>query len=753
MQRLETLTYDWRVNAAADGASNVSTNLAMVFLDDRTASKLETGTLRSHRIYGPYRTGFPIPRYIHGDFLDLIRDSRPQLICYDVLFAERRGDHPVFPLPGGGVIESDQVFADDIRQTGNVVLAMTDNVLPNALFRDSCSQVGHISAEPDFDGVLRRIRPRVTTRLWHEIFELTIGEASGFPPEDAIITPESIYWADMDAEGGVERILFEVKLNGNGEFDVLNSKFDFGPFTDEEIIEYFGGSRYHKPFEEITYWHLGFIMAAAELGLDLAKATELDNPPRLEIPDQNGLIYRVPLDADGNFVIRWKLRVDSPSITTASLSDFFDTLSDTAGFMEQWRDKLILIGSNATGNNLRDISSTPLSSTDFAMMTHLNVANSIIQNDYIRVTREPWKSVIFVMTVFVASLISLKVRAPYDSITILGIAVLYVIFAFQAFSFWNLWLPMALPVAGGLGLTHVLNIGNRALSEQKEKSRIRKVFGQTVSPNVVNVLLKEDTSEIQGSTETITTIFSDIRGFTDMTDSLESKGYEYASSLGLKGEQIDSFLELQTRSMLQAVNENLSIQAETIKIYNGTLDKYIGDCVMAFWGAPTADDEHALHCVQSTIASHKAMLKLNVLREQENRIITEENRRKLEDGQIPTPLKPLLDMGAGINSGKAIVGLIGSTRHISNYTVFGRSVNLAARLEATSGRGRIRIGETTRNQLVASLPDFDRWLKAHPPTFLKGFSQSIPTWEVHWWKVPESVVPTPEIPQDVEQPG
>ena len=747
IQRLESLTFDWRVKMATRQNHSVSTNLAMVFLDDRTAEELETGTLKSHREFGPYMSGLPVPRYIHGDFLDRIHQSEPALLCYDVLFPDRRLDHPAFPIEeivdGEKVqtlIDSDQIFARDISTSGNVILAMTDNVLPHPIFRARAVDLGHISAQPDFDGVLRRIEPRQKVRIWHEIFR----QVEQLDTAKAIVGKNLIYWPDPQSESppSPDKALFRLELNQDGQFNLQ----DLGVPPDY-IESQFGGKAFQQPFEDREYWHMGFLMARSLLGLNLDEATELTRPNRLEIPDENGKIFRIPLDQDGKLIVHWHLKVTSPELTKASLADFFAPEVDEE-FLSQWKDKVILIGSNASGNNLRDISATPLSSTDFAMMTHLNIANSIAQGSIIRTVPGFATAIIFIVAVMAASIASLKVAPPYDSLCVIILGGLYVLGAFIIFSQWNLWIPLALPVVGGLGLTHFLNLGNRAFAEQQEKSRIRRVFGQTVSPNVVNVLLKEDTSQVRGSTEVITTIFSDIRGFTDITDSLESRALSYAESLGLEGDQIDSFIEMQTRSMLEAVNENLSIQAESIKVYNGTLDKYIGDCVMAFWGAPTTDPDHALHCVQATIASHKAMLNLNVRREKENRALVTENQQRLRDGLIPIPLKPLLDMGAGINSGKAIVGLIGSTRHISNYTVFGRTVNLAARLEATSGRGRIRIGETTRDELIRALPDFENWIQSHAPTHLKGFSQAIPTFEILWWKVPESVVPTPEVPVD-----
>ena len=754
--RLENFTYDWRTRLAAKNFSNVSTNLGLVFIDDKTAGKLDKGTLKSHRSFGSYRYGLPFPRFIHGDFLDIVSAHEPHKICYDIFFIETGLDtHPTFPVVLNNqqqLLHSDDIFANDIANSGNVILAMNNEVLPEITFREQASGLGHIVAEPDFDGVLRRVDPFYDGKVWHEIFEVTIGQASGFPLSSAIISDESIKWTGTDPESGEQITTLEIMLNEEGEFDVLDPSLSFGTATSDQIIDYFGGKRFHKPFESKRFWHMGIVMVADMLGLELQEA-ELDKSSNsLKFPTNSGEQFELPLDENGAFLIPWKFGINEPNLKKESLSHFFELdekTTDRENYLEGWRGKSILIGSSASGNNLRDISATPLNVKDFAMMTHLNVANAILTQDYIKVIPTRLRLVITLGAIVVAAFLSLRLSAPQDSVAVIIIALGYVALAIWIFQSMDISLPIAMPIVGGMGITHVLTIANRALSEQKEKSRIRRVFGQTVSPNVVNVLLKEDSTEMKGTTENITTVFSDIRGFTDITDSLESKANEYAQSIGLKGNQIDQFIELQTRAMLQAVNENLSIQAESIKIYNGTLDKYIGDCVMAFWGAPSDDEHHALHCVQSSVASHKAMLELNVRREAENRSLSRENKIRIKNGLIPIPLKPLLDMGAGINSGKAIVGLVGSTRHISNYTVFGRAVNLAARLEGISGRGRIRIGDSTRSQLIDADSNFKNWIVPHPPALLKGFGKPVETYEIQWWKVPDSIIPPPEIPLDL----
>ena len=167
---------------------------------------------------------------------------------------------------------------------------------------------------------------------------------------------------------------------------------------------------------------------------------------------------------------------------------------------------------------------------------------------------------------------------------------------------------------------------------------------------------------------------------------------------------------LQAAESLATVNLYLSVIADTVKKHDGTLDKFMGDCVMAFWGAPTPNEQHALHCVRAAIEAQRAVYALNQERFAENERRKKENEALAAEGRPPRPLLPLLTLGSGINTGYAVVGLMGSDTTILNYTVFGREVNLASRLEGASGRGRIFIGESTYLDLKRDDPD----LGAHP---------------------------------------
>jgi adenylate cyclase len=187
--------------------------------------------------------------------------------------------------------------------------------------------------------------------------------------------------------------------------------------------------------------------------------------------------------------------------------------------------------------------------------------------------------------------------------------------------------------------------------------------------------------------------------------------------------------------MLNTVNEYLSVVANTVKEMDGTLDKFIGDCVMAFWGAPAAKPNHASACVRAAIQAQRAIHELNERRATQNQKIEEENTARFAAGLEPTPLLPLLMLGSGINTGMATAGLMGldAKERQFNYTVFGSEVNLASRLEGLSGRGRIFISESTYERLKQEDPELAAICVQDPtPRYVKGIATPITVYEVPW---------------------
>jgi len=190
---------------------------------------------------------------------------------------------------------------------------------------------------------------------------------------------------------------------------------------------------------------------------------------------------------------------------------------------------------------------------------------------------------------------------------------------------------------------------------------------------------------------------------------------------GLTGEDAKALFDQHAAETLSTVNLYLARVADVIKKHNGTLDKYIGDCVMAFWGAPTSNAQHALYCVRAAIDAQRAIAEVNEQRR-------EENTRRSD----PASHLPLLSLGSGINTGEATVGLMGSDAHILSYTVFGREVNIASRLEGVSGRDRIIISEATFVHLQRDDPKLAAQCVALESVAVKGIREQVRIYEVPW---------------------
>jgi adenylate cyclase len=252
-------------------------------------------------------------------------------------------------------------------------------------------------------------------------------------------------------------------------------------------------------------------------------------------------------------------------------------------------------------------------------------------------------------------------------------------------------------------------------------------------------LLGRETLSLSGVRAEVTVMFADVRGFTELTDRMQQQAAAYVRENQLAGQAAEAAYQESARETLNTVNAYLALVADVVKQRDGTLDKYIGDCVMAFWGAPTPQPDHAVACVRAAIEAQRAIQVFNAGRIETNRQLEIENATRRPDGSPPRPLLPILSLGTGINSGVVTVGLMGSNAHILNYTVFGREVNLASRLEGVSGHGRIVIGEATYQALQREAPDLAGTCIELEPTKPKGFQQAVRNFEVPWKRGGEGV--------------
>jgi class 3 adenylate cyclase len=215
----------------------------------------------------------------------------------------------------------------------------------------------------------------------------------------------------------------------------------------------------------------------------------------------------------------------------------------------------------------------------------------------------------------------------------------------------------------------------------RERERIRNTFARYVSDQVAERILKEeDDLGLTGELKRVTVLFLDIRGFTALSEMLRP------------------------REVVALLNDYFGIVIDVIFQYEGTINKFIGDSIMAIYGAPQVIDFPEMRGVITAVEIQKK--------------VGEFNWRRMQEG------KPVANFGIGVHSGEAIAGNIGSARRME-YTVIGRDVNLAQRIEATTREGQILISETTYNKVK-------EWVEVQTkePVFMKGILEPIPLYEV-----------------------
>ena len=314
--------------------------------------------------------------------------------------------------------------------------------------------------------------------------------------------------------------------------------------------------------------------------------------------------------------------------------------------------RIVLVGTSAPG--LTDLRATPVNEAYPGVEIHASMlAGALDGTVRARPAVARWYDLATVTLVGVALSVTMPAAGPLGVVLLAALAVLTLL-AWNGVAFSNL--HAVLPVAGGLLLVAELGVINLAAGyfvEGRSRRAMMGLFGEYVGPQLVERMARDPRSvRTEGGDKELTILFADIRGFTRMAETMGSQ-------------QLREYL-----------NEFLTAMTEVIHRHGGTVDKYIGDAVMAFWGAPVDDALHADHAVAAALAMCKTVEALSE--------------------QFARRGWPPLVIGIGINTGIVRVGDMGS-RARRTYTVIGDAVNLAARFEALTKQlsASIVAGEST----------------------------------------------------------
>lgn len=318
--------------------------------------------------------------------------------------------------------------------------------------------------------------------------------------------------------------------------------------------------------------------------------------------------------------------------------------------LKNFLNSVVLVGLAATGT---DVAPTPLDTNSPLVVAHANAVNNILRRDFMReAPRDVTWMVVGILCVIIG-LTTVVQRPLVSGILTLCVAGGWVVAAFWLLRSWNLWIELVAPMIVLLPMFAVMS-AYRFFIEERDKRFIKKAFRHYLSGRVMEqVLVNPDMLKLGGERRTLTVLFSDVRGFTTFCEKNPPE------------------------TVVPLLNEIMGALSVPIREHDGTLDKYMGDAIMAFWGAPIPQrDDHALRAVRCALGMQAAM-------------------RRIAEEKTAHGLK-MLRMGIGINSGDMTVGNMGSTE-LFDYTVIGDEVNLGARLESETRKwdADIIISETT----------------------------------------------------------
>jgi adenylate cyclase len=346
------------------------------------------------------------------------------------------------------------------------------------------------------------------------------------------------------------------------------------------------------------------------------------------------------------------------------------------------RDKVLLFGMFAEGGP-EDVGVVPGAENYPLVSYHANAVDNILTGDFLRPHPALYRPIEILLIIFFAIAVATSVRylsPARGALTSIVFAVLYWAVGFQAFSVFRWDLPLFRPTLAIL-LAFSANVLFYFLVERRARQRTVRFLSSYVSPDVVKRLLESE-QELQfgGQRAHITVLFSDIRGFTALSERISPE------------------------EVVELLNEYFGEMTKIIFDHEGTLDKFMGDAIMVFFGHPERREDDALRAVRTALAMQERMRRL-------------QTRWEVEE-------KESIGVGIGISTGDVVVGNVGTSEK-AEYTAIGNDVNLAFRLQALAEAGEILIGETTWRELDGCVE-----VKQQEPVRVKGKSEPVAIYRV-----------------------
>ena len=549
---------------------------------------------------------WPWPRTVVADLVKKIDAGGAKAIGFDIVFAERDRSSPRQYIGELEKFLKNKSLLPELEQLRNNEALDHDIVLGNTV-ADAPVVLGYVF-QPGDDGLKQEgLTPFPSLNIKLDPKHFRYEEIFIRPAYRAILNVEDIAQAETegffnvfpDSAGTVRKVPLFMKLDG------------------------------------IPYPSLALEVARIGLGIrdiTIHCSQVVDTPHKVLL----GITLAdrfIPTDEAGQLTINY--RGANKTFPYVSAIDILEGKNS-----HRFKDKFVLIGTSAAG--LLDLRATPFSSTFPGVEIQANVIDNILANDPF--THDIFTEIGLTYTLIIIGGLLLSGLLAYTGPLVgaiigplfIGAAILG---NYQFFFLRNELVGLAYPLITVMAVFLSVTLFNYFV-EDRQKQFIHGAFSRYVSPQIVGQLIKTPHKlSLAGEQKHLTVLFSDIRGFTSISERMDSQ-------------MLGKFM-----------NKYLTAMGDIIMDHDGTVDKFIGDAIMAIWGAPHDNRAHATHAVRTAL---KMMEKI----------------KTAQEDWLGRGL-PLIDIGVGINTGIMSVGNFGSNRRF-DYTVLGDNVNLAARLESAN---------------------------------------------------------------------
>lgn len=572
---------------------------------------------------------WPWPRNILANIVNVLSESEAQSIAFDGAFPEsdrlspiRLKDYAQKGIDLNKLPDNDKIFAKAIKDSGRYVSAFT---------------YAHEDSNAGKPKLKTNILFKVDTEIEKDIQSDLIKNANSFPKATKDIS------------------ILEEASKGHGAF---LAHYDF-----DGVIRKYGVlvTDHSKLYPALA---VESVRVAVAKGAPLIiKAKMIKSEGNITMGVERNLAIRkniVPMDDKGRLIVYY--RQFSEDDHKDFLPARFVLNPEKKEYVKALvKNKIVIIGPVAAG--LKDFRNTSIETFQPGVEVHANVVEQILQGKFL--SRPDYIKNGEILSVILIGMLFISV-VPFISLPIsFSICVTVIIGAFYAsivgYTEHKLLID---PIYPSLSIFTIFLTASmlKYIRTEAERKQVKDAFGLYISPEYMNELTSDSSKlKLGGESRELTTMFSDIRSFTTISESLTSE------------------------ELIQLMNDFLTPMSDLVMEHRGTIDKYMGDAMMAFWNAPLDDEYHAYNACITALGMQKALEPIN----------EQVKAKALAENRTPT----LLNAGIGINTGPCSVGNMGSKQRFA-YSALGDAVNLASRLEGqTKQYGlNILVGEETVNQ-------------------------------------------------------